>query len=228
MCWPTVILMTSMGYTTTAKALLEMTLTLLLYYEDAWPARKAPPFRWVFSLAVWAGAKSAGGDGGGEGATVEQTQIRGGVRRRRGGMERKDWDKAGEGSGEGQSGEKWRELISIDHHRQLHYQHLLDTQWIHNHFLLCVGGCAHVCLRPCVYAVSSILLSKQSQVEFPNFSTPSVYLLWVYLGQAQQILTGNYGISYYGANQQRWTKYTTSCSEDTEDTDPACHTFQYK
>lgn len=67
-----------------------------------------------------------------------------------GGMEREDWDKTGEGSREGQSGEKWRELISIDHHRQLHYQHLLDTQWIHNHFLLCVGSYAYVYLRVCV------------------------------------------------------------------------------
>lgn len=154
-----------------------MTLTLLLYYEDAWAARKAPPFRWVFSFAVLAGAKSAGGDGGGEGATVERTQIRGGVRRRRGGMEREDWDKAGEGSGEGQSGEKWRELISIDHHRQLHYQHLLDTQWIHNHFLLCVGGCAHVCLRPCVSMLyRAYYFLNRVRWSFPTFQHhPSTY-----------------------------------------------------
>lgn len=63
------------------------------------------------------------------------------------GMKREECDKGAEGSREGRSNENWRELISIDHHRQLHYQHLLDTWWIHNHFLLCVGGCVYVHLR---------------------------------------------------------------------------------
>lgn len=84
-------------------------------------------------------------------------------------MEREDWDKAGEGSREGQSGEKWRELISIDHHRQLHYQHLLDTRWIQNHFLLCVGGCMCVPETMCVCAVESLKL------------TVSIRLFWVCL-----------------------------------------------
>lgn len=78
---------------------------------------------------------------GGEWAMEEQLQISGEGRRLRRGMEREDWDKTGGGEGgEGQSGEKWRELISIDHRRQLHYQHLLDTPWIHNRFLPRVGG----------------------------------------------------------------------------------------
>lgn len=71
-----------------------------------------------------------------------------GVRRCRGGWRGRTEIRLVREAEKGQSGEKWRELISIDHHRQLHYQHLLDTQWIHNHFLLCVGGC--VCVDPSV------------------------------------------------------------------------------
>lgn len=46
-------------------------------------------------------------------------------------------------------GEEWRELISIDHRRQLHYQHLLDTRWIHKLLpLACSRLTVHV--RACV------------------------------------------------------------------------------
>lgn len=84
------------------------------------------------------------------------------------GMEREDWDKSGEGSREGQSNENWRGLISIDHHRQLHYQHLLDTWWIHNHFLLCVGGCVYVYLR--VY----VSIPPKSIIFKPDYCNPII------------------------------------------------------
>ncbi len=120
----------------------------------------------------------AGGDGRGEWAMMEQTQISRASEEVRRGMEREDWDKTGEGSREGQSGEKWRELISIDHHRQLHYQHLLDTRWIHNHFLLRMGGCVYVYLSVCVYAVLSAIISKCSLEEILKL-TVSVQLFGV-------------------------------------------------
>lgn len=69
------------------------------------------------------------------------------------GMEREECDKTAKESRVGGGGEEWRELISIDHRRQLHYQHLLDTRWIHKLLpLACSGLPARVCMCVPVYA----------------------------------------------------------------------------
>lgn len=122
-------------------------------------------------------ADSVGGVGVGEWAMVEQTQISGRVRMCVG---RKDWDKTGEGSREGHSRENWRELISIDHHRQLHYQHLLDTWWIHNHFLLCVGGSVHACAFKIhhLYTTDNLPYGKVMEKERYIFSVKDFYDKW--------------------------------------------------
>lgn len=95
-----------------------------------------------------------------------------GVRRE---MEREECDKTGKESRRGGGGEEWRELISIDHRRQLHYQHLLDTRWIHKLLPLACSRLsadfASACFNPVRldFHLSRIHVELQIRPRFPNY-----------------------------------------------------------